>query len=283
MVDNIILTVLIENNASQQEGLCHEHGLSIYIEVDGLRLLFDTGQTGKFLDNVKKLNVNLQNADYILISHGHYDHSGGLMKFLEVNDKENVNLIVGKGFFKKKYKYLGENQYKFIGNPFNSNDLIKRNVNITEVEENTYEIVKGINIYKGFDQWNEYELLNNQFVLLNKDKEVVDRFSDEIVLGIDTDKGLLVIVGCCHIGIVNILESIKRRTGKRIYGVVGGTHLVSADEERINKTIAYFKENRIELVAVSHCTGDKAMKAMEEAFEDSFVCNDTGYVIEVKR
>lgn len=92
--------------------------------------------------------------------------------------------------------------------------------------------------------------------------------------------GLFVIVGCSHVGIVNILETIIERTGLPIHGIIGGTHLIEADEQRLNKTIDFLKEKDIKIIGVSHCTGQKAAEEIKRQFGERFLYNNTGNIIE---
>lgn len=99
---------------------------------------------------------------------------------------------------------------------------------------------------------------------------------DEIALGLITHKGLVVIAGCSHVGIINILSNIQEKVRIPIYAVIGGTHLVEADNERIDRTVAAFHEMNIEYIAVSHCTGENAIEKIKKEFNNKFILNNTG-------
>lgn len=92
------ITTLIENNSDENNTLISEHGLSLYIEIDEIKILFDTGQSGDFIKNADKLKIDLNNLNYVILSHGHYDHSGRFRKLVE-NTKNSFKLIVGNRFF----------------------------------------------------------------------------------------------------------------------------------------------------------------------------------------
>ncbi|CAH2213033.1 MBL fold metallo-hydrolase [Tepidibacter aestuarii] len=274
------ITTLIENNLGDNPLLCNEHGLSMYIEVDGVRILFDTGQSGDFIKNVEKLNINLNKLDYVILSHGHYDHSGGFKKLLE-KVKSSFKLIVGNSFFDKKYKLIHGGEYKFNGNSFDKAYVKSHGTHIENVSSDVFNINDDIIVFSNFLRSNNFENLNPNFYIKHNDMYELDDFSDEIVLAIKTNRGLFVVLGCAHIGVVNILETISKRINMNIYGIVGGTHLVDADEIRLNKTIAYFKEKNIQLIGVSHCTGENAEKKLKEIFNNSFFNNNTGNSFEV--
>ena len=173
-------------------------------------------------------------------------------------------------------------------------------------------IFPGVTLYRNFERSVEYETLNPHFFVkkeedgyvnnrstnkvcdsLETGKENVvdnkdsfrsdsftnDSFTDEIAIALDTEKGIVVIVGCSHPGIMNILKTIEQRSGKKICGVVGGTHLMEADEERLSKTIADLKEMNIDFIAVSHCTGEDNIEIIKERFGEKFIFNCTGNII----
>lgn len=272
------ITTLIENNLDDRKELINEHGLSLFIEVDGLNILFDTGQTGDFIKNAKRLNKDLNSLDYMIISHGHYDHSGGLKRLINLLN-EYPKLVVGSEFFRAKYKKVDEQTYKYNGNSFDEKFILDHNIPLKKVEGGIFYISDRIMVFHHFLRKNDFEKRNDKFYILEKNFVTHDDFDDEIVLGITTDKGLVVIVGCSHVGIVNILCSISEKTGMPIFAVIGGTHLVEADEMRIQKTMDAFRAMNIKFIAVSHCTGEEGIKRTQQKFRDKFIYNNTGNVI----
>lgn len=270
---------LIENNPDDNNILLSEHGLSIYIEVDEMKILFDTGKSGDFINNAEKLNVDLSNIDYLLLSHGHYDHSGGFKKLVD-RIVSLFKLIVGDGFFNEKYKLMDNNTYRYNGNSFDEDYVNKNNISLTCINEDIFYINENIMIFSNFKRNNDFEIQNKLFRIKKNEDYILDDFSDEIVLAVKKNEGLIVILGCSHIGVVNILETIMKRTGMPIYAIIGGSHLVEADEERVSKTIEFFKENNIKIIAMSHCTGESTIEKLKTEFKDKFVYNNTGNVIE---
>lgn len=274
------VTTLIENNPDDENQLLHEHGLSLYIEVDDVRILFDTGQSGDFINNAKVLDKSLDELDYVIISHGHYDHCGGLQKL--VNDYKLPNLIIGDEFFEPKYKVVevgSQKDYKYNGVSFDEDYLTKHQIPVIKVEDEITYLSDQIMLFHHFQRSSEFEHKNDQLVIKKKSGYIVDEFEDEIVLGIVSNQGLIVIVGCSHVGIANILTTISKKTKLPITAVIGGTHLIGASQDRIMRTIHAFDHMNLQLIALSHCTGMEGMQRMKDTYKDLFVYNKTGTII----
>ncbi len=274
------ITTLIEDNQDEKRELVNEHGLSLFIEADQYNILFDTGQTGDFIKNAEKLGKDLETLDYMIISHGHYDHSGGFKKLVSGLNKY-PKLIVGEEFFYPKYKKIDEKTYKYIGNSFDEKFILDHNIPLKKVTEDILYINGRVMFFHHFFRDNDFEKRNEKFYTKRNNLTIHDDFDDEIVLGIVTDRGLVVVTGCSHVGIVNILSTITEKTGMPIYAVIGGTHLVDADERRIEKTLDAFREMNIKLIAVSHCTGEEGINRISTEFSDEFIYNITGNVISI--
>lgn len=269
------ITTLIENMPDEEGKLLAEHGLSLHIEFDGKRILFDTGQTGDFVKNAEVLGIDLKDLDDIIISHGHYDHSGGVMTLL--SEIENpIPFYVGEGFFAPKYKHLSDGTYRYNGNPFTEQELSVEKADLRRVTEDVTELTDKILLFKNFPAVSGFEHRNEKFVLPDGDAYIVDSFGEEIALGLRTSKGLVLIVGCSHVGICNILQVVSSRVEEPIYAVLGGTHLMEADEERLGKTMEVFRKFGVHCVAVSHCTGEQGIALAKETFGERFVLNNTG-------
>lgn len=290
------ITTLIENMQDDAGKLAYEHGLSLYIEFMGKRLLFDTGQSGIFLENAKKLGKDICGIDHLIVSHGHYDHSGGLMQTVSILDKR-TKLYVGNGFFVPKYKRLGDGTYRYNGNPFTEAELTEvlyaKNIVSVEVDEDITFINDNIVIFKNFQSVTPCEHHNPDFVIRKEsvcqegtyrmDGYRMDEFTEEVALGLITSKGLVLIVGCSHVGLINILEHVKVHCDIPIYCVLGGTHLVAADEQRILQTIKALERFDIKELAVSHCTGEAGMQLLSEHFGERFRSNHTGSVYMIEK
>ncbi len=276
----LTITTLIENNTDENGILFSEHGFSLYIEIDEIKILFDTGASGDFIKNAEKLNVDLNKVEYVILSHGHYDHSGGFTKLID-KVGNSFKLIVGEGFFSEKYKGLEGDTYKYIGNSFDEEYINENNILIRYIKEDICYITENIMIFSNFKRNNNFELRNPKFLIKHNESYILDDFLDEIVLAVKLERGLLIILGCSHVGIVNILETIIERTGMPIYGIIGGTHLIEADGQRLNNTINFLKEKHINILGMSHCTGEYAVEKIKHEFKDKFVYNNTGNIIKI--
>ncbi|MCI6639447.1 MAG: MBL fold metallo-hydrolase [Pygmaiobacter massiliensis] len=267
------VTTLIENENADHPQLFCEHGLSMLVETGGFSILFDTGATGHFMDNAKKLGIDLSHLNAVVVSHGHFDHAGGLVRLLQELD-DSVPVYVGDGFLEEKYKKTPQG-YRYLGVP-----PLKNPQRLHQLEKTT-KLKDGIWIVKNFTKTNEFEKPNPLFVKKQKDGWQLDLFSDEIALAVRCRQGLVVIAGCSHIGIVNLLRSVQAQLAMPIFGVIGGSHLVEADTARLSATLDAFKQMGIQRCWLSHCTGLPAMEFLEQQFAGSFFKNHTGNQIEI--
>ncbi len=260
------ITVLLEDSPGTNPILKFEHGLSFFIQKDGHVMLFDTGQSGVFLDNARQLGIDMSKLDFVVLSHGHYDHSGGFRALCEISS--GFQLVTGKGFFVEKYS-VKEAEHTFKGNNFNKDFLEKKGIVRKVMKDTITELVPGIFAVTHFYKDNTDEVSSSAYKLYDGSMFRKDPFTDEILLAIDTPKGLVVLVGCSHPGIKNMLDTVLSALNRPLYAVLGGIHLIEASEERINSTINYFKKSGIRHLGTCHCTGEKAqnkLKSLGERF-----------------
>ncbi len=270
------ITTLIENEAGHNKELKNEFGLSLFIEDEDISLIFDTGKSGDFIFNAQKLQIPLNNIKHVVLSHSHFDHTGGIRKLVDTFNNK-FTLHISKTFFEEKHRITGV-IHEFLGNNFNEKYILDKGININYIDTDEFKLSKNITLFTNFKSLNNFETPTRYYFRKIYDDYILDSMEDELVLGIDTSKGLLIVCGCSHIGIANIVENIKCRTQKKIYGIIGGLHLSKASDERIKKVLKYFDECNIEFFGVSHCTGEKVTKILRES-KKNFIYNNTGNTI----
>lgn len=256
------ITTLIENSPGEHLGLRNEHGLSFFVESNGRTVIFDTGQSGAFLQNAEQLRKDVSAAEYVVLSHGHYDHSGGLRSLREKSDR--FKLIAGKGFFEEKYAERNGG-YEFLGNNFTEAYVAERGIPYEELSAPLRELVPDVYALGSFPRLHADEKINPRFKLLKDGRFVPDSFDDEIMLAVDTPKGIVALLGCSHPGMRNMLDAVRQRFGKPIFAVLGGTHLVEADHAAMKASLDYLSASELGAIGVSHCTGQGAMRVLGDS------------------
>jgi 7,8-dihydropterin-6-yl-methyl-4-(beta-D-ribofuranosyl)aminobenzene 5'-phosphate synthase len=266
------ITTLIEDTPGEHLALQYEHGLSFFIEKDKFRMLFDTGQSGAFLSNAQQLNIDLSRIDCVALSHGHYDHSGGFRALTEKTT--DFTLFTGQGFFDEKYGVSGQTS-EFLGNNFDESFLSCIKIHRRVIHERINEISPGVYILSGFSRIHDDETVNQRFKVFKNETFQQDLFEDEIAIVIDTSWGLVVLLGCAHPGMKNMLDTAVELLGKPIYAVLGGTHLVEAHGRNLELSLEYLKNETIKVIGVSHCTGQEALGRLATC-NDRYQRNRTG-------
>ncbi|WP_339060367.1 MBL fold metallo-hydrolase [Tepidibacillus marianensis] len=233
--------------------------------------MFDTGIYHEpILFNVNRLSVPLETIDAIILSHSHYDHTGGLLGILETIQRENLPIVAHPDVFKKSYfKGKGKN----IGM---ENDQTKERSEelggIWRLTKTPVEMIDNLFFMGQIPRVTEFEQdLTIQLEIQVNGEWVDDLIEDDSAIYIKTDKGLVVISGCSHSGIVNIVkQGTEISGGIRPYAVIGGFHLLTASEERIFQTAEALKELGVEKLITGHCTGGVAEYLFQQIFTTSF-------------
>ncbi len=222
--------------------------------------------------NAEQLKIDLTDLDHVVLSHGHYDHSGGFTALTQKN--KDFTLWMGEGFFVEKYA-CKDNSYEYLGNNFTQAFLDKEQISYRFVQEDVTEILPGAYIITTFPRIHAEEKINPRFVLKKKEGFIPDSFTDEILIALDTPKGLVVLLGCSHPGMRNMLDAVTNKLKRPIYAVLGGTHLVEAEGECLIRSIEYLNNEELHVVGVSHCTGKKALTQLSET-NNRYFHNHTG-------
>lgn len=292
---DVKITTLAENKNEGHQQLQNEFGFSAVIETGSDTIIFDTGKAGQFIENAKKLNIDLEDSNTMVLSHAHYDHCGGVMDYYTTYGTENKTLYVKDCFFENansKYYYDAVGQkfdftdgtkgYFPVGIQFTQQDLIQKGVAIEYLDGNSIKVADGVTVYGNFIKNEGDKLAPNMLDKNEKGEYMVDDFDDEVAVAVETDQGLVIVSGCSHSGILNIVDTIEKRSGEKVYAVIGGFHLLDASEEKIQSIIDRFKAMGIEKIGLSHCTGPKATAMFLEQMPDQTFVNETGSVVEVK-
>lgn len=270
------IITLNENRAEKtKDGLMAEFGLSILIEMDEYKVLFDTGQKISAVHNAGILGVDLSDIDRIVLSHGHFDHTGGLKSVLEQTGE--VEVIAHPEVFSEKY--ATKRKTKSIGIPY-SKEMLEDLGAIFKLTENPTKIGNAT-VTGQIERTNDFEQIDKNLYVQKGEDLCHDEVLDDQGIVLKTDDGLFVVLGCSHRGMINTIEQAKKITGEdRIYGVLGGTHLISADTVQLEKTIQALRNYDIQKIGVSHCTGILAEAKLSTEFGDRFFLNTAGSSIE---
>lgn len=292
--DRLKITTLAENKNQQHAQLNSEFGFSVLIENGTDKVLFDTGKAGEFLANAKKMNLDVSDCSSIVLSHAHYDHCGGLMQYFDTFGAKEKTLFVKNSFFEhagSKYYYDAVGQkfdftdgtkgYFPVGINFTEKQLAEKGVTIEYIDGNSICVADGITVHGNFEKNETDKLAPNMLDKLENGAYVVDDFDEEVAVTVETSKGLVILSGCSHSGIVNIVDTIEKRTGQKVYAVIGGFHLLDADEAKIQSVIDRFKTLGVEKIGLSHCTGPKATGMFQAQMPNQTFLNETGSVYEV--
>ena len=270
----IRITTLSENTGSI--GLIGEWGLSILIEADGLRILFDTGQSFSVVHNARVLKVDLSKIDKLILSHGHFDHTGGLGEVLK--QTAGVDIIGHPDVLNPKFAVLDDAEMS-IGSPFDRKELEDMGARLNLTKEPVW-LTDNIVTTGEIAMVTDYEQVDPDMFIKDKGTLQPDPLIDDLAMAIRTEFGLAIILGCAHRGIINIIRRLQELTGDyRIYCVIGGTHLLRATEERLTKTVADLRKTGIQRLGVSHCTGFEASCRLAKEFPDIFFMNNSGVII----
>jgi 7,8-dihydropterin-6-yl-methyl-4-(beta-D-ribofuranosyl)aminobenzene 5'-phosphate synthase len=260
-----------------------EHGFSILVKVindeTSESFLFDTGGSPNvIIDNSKIMGLDLSQVSFVVLSHGHYDHFGGLLSIVEAVGKTGLPLIVHEDMFKARGTALRDGtirKYPDFPTPlqlqstqlvFTKQPFLTANKQICV----TGEIPRKTSFENGLMQ--HQTLLNGSW---EPDPTIID---DRAIVMNVKNKGLIILSGCAHAGIINTINYAKQATGiETVYAVLGGFHLAGRGfEAKIAPTLTELTRINPALIAPSHCTGWRAMVAIHQAFPDAFVCNSVG-------
>lgn len=255
--NKVKITILVDNHAGPW--LKPEHGLSIFIEAFDQRILFDTGQGNVLQNNAKALGVDLTAIDRLVISHGHYDHTGGLAAILSARE---MDVYCHPATTQPRYS-IGFGLPRPINMPHDALTALNKvsEKRLHWVTTATY-LSENIGLTGPIPRHTDYEDNGGPF-FLDPQGERSDPVSDDQALWITTDQGLIVCVGCAHAGVINTLNYVMQLSGDtRIRAVIGGFHLNNANQQRLTETTFALKKISPDMVIPCHCTGDTAVETL---------------------
>jgi len=289
-IKELRLYVLVEDYSGYGSKFLGQHGISILAETTNrkktYRVLFDTGTSGSpVLTNAELLKESLKNIDYIVISHNHYDHTGGLVDILKAAGR-TIPVIAHPEIF--KVSFAVDPSLRYIGpppDPETFKEAVKNAGGLWILSRDPLKIFDGAYTTGEIKEEEkigfEKEVTIKAYKLLNG-VLTPDSVNDEIGLTFVTDEGLVVLGGCSHPGIISIVKKAIKVTGiNEVRAVVGGFHLINASEERIENTVKAFKELGVKEIYTGHCTGLDAESALKRAFGNRFHKLHAGMVIDI--
>lgn len=271
------MTVLVENH-SKSPNLTGEHGLSLHIKTENQNILFDTGASSLFLKNAEKLGIDIKSVDKVVISHGHYDHGGGIASFLKINKKAKI--LLNKSSFGLFYS-VNEGKEKYIG----LDQSLISNERLVFIE-GSEKLDDELEIFSSVKQKVISSHCNSSLYIKDKTEFKFDDFRHEQNLVIKDNDNYLLLSGCAHNGIINILEHYVNKHGSFPTHVVGGFHLYNTSQHKseapeiVNKVAKYLFETSSKFYT-GHCTGEVAYNILKKAVGRKLYKISTGCRIEI--
>jgi 7,8-dihydropterin-6-yl-methyl-4-(beta-D-ribofuranosyl)aminobenzene 5'-phosphate synthase len=275
------ITILCENTVGRRIGL-GEHGFSVLIETDQGNYLFDTGRGESVVRNSLELNKDLRTIKKIFLSHGHYDHTGGLPEVLKLRGKVDVHAHP-HAFLDRVHlvEENGKETKRFVGIPFKRSYLESLGANFILNNDFT-EVEEGIFLTGEVPRKTSFEKRDPKLFTETDGKMNPDIFLDDQSLILNTERGMLLILGCAHSGVINILNHVINKTGKdKFYAIVGGTHLDFLAPEQLEESIKALSKIHFERIGASHCTGMRGASRLHQEFGDRFFYGNVGSTLDI--
>jgi len=277
-------TVSVIDNMTGGRKLLSQWGFSVLIEAGNKAFLLDVGTGSEIMNNVQVLGIDLNTIDAIVLSHGHYDHTEGLQAVLAAMHRDSVRIIAHPEALALKYgkfelKDGSGYEYKYAGIPFRTELLETLGADFELTTEPTY-LTEDVVVSGEEPMTTSYETVIKEAVTKTTEGFKQDYLPDDQSIYIRTDLGLVIVMGCAHRGMINIIHHARELMGEeKVYMVLGGTHLIAATKEQLDATISDLKKINPRWVGVGHCTGQKASVVLAEEFRHKFFFNNAGTIL----
>jgi 7,8-dihydropterin-6-yl-methyl-4-(beta-D-ribofuranosyl)aminobenzene 5'-phosphate synthase len=246
------ITILCDNSVGPASGTLGEHGFAALVEWDSGSLLFDTGGGETLLHNAVRMNRDLRKVSYVVLSHGHYDHTGGLRQFLMLSGRKNV--YAHPALFTPRYRVKDTGEPVSIGIPYGEEFLRGIGADF-DLNAAPREIIPSVILTGEVRRRNGFET-GDTGLYTDPFGVTTDPLADDQSMALIGGRGLVLLLGCCHAGIVNTIEAAREITGvQHVQAVIGGTHLGFCGDKQLDATVKSLREMQVECIYGSHCTG----------------------------
>lgn len=274
------LDIVCENTVGRPISACGEHGFACLLQTPAGRWLFDTGSGATLLTNLAALDLDVRNLDGIILSHGHYDHCGGLLNLLRTTGPRRI--YAHPGIFSERF-WQGQHEQRNISLPFSRDDLEDAGAEFVFMQEFA-ELAPGVFFSGEIARSTAQEMGDPHLVTRSDtgDAWTTDTFADDAALAMETAKGLVILLGCAHAGLINTVEWFRHKLDQpRIHAIVGGTHLGPASDEQFAATVEYLSMLEFDRLGVSHCTGQIRSAQLHAKFPNKVFFASVGTTVKI--
>jgi len=275
------LTILTDNIVFGRTETMAEHGFAAFLETEHGNFLFDTGRGMTILHNAGLLQKDLTTINKIVLSHAHWDHTGGLPAVLRILPHDYIDVYAHPDIFAYRYRHR-DGKKRYGGIPFTRGHLEMRGAHFVFAKYYT-EIEDGISMTGEIPRITDFEGkdLHGRWIVRDGGKEIPDIIPDDLSLVISTNKGLVLLLGCAHAGIINIIEHVIQQSGiDEFYAIIGGTHIGFSGKEQLYASIEALKKYKIQHLVPSHCTGPQSTACIQRELGEMVHFSHVGYRID---